>query len=259
MAVNPKASEPPSKQAKQLQCPVSKEALMATKSAIDAQLTTKLEKTADQINEAWAMALNLIGNREPTAAVIQEVRDTLKPHIDITEMADNLMVHIQQAYDLMLSICPNKAPYTKTYLTRTVGREYEKLNTQIIELKRIRQEANIKQTHPQCTYTKPTTQVAKNIMEEMPEEDSRPAAWLQKLGNAIVDTQKQMDKIRMDFNREKWEAGKKTYSTKLAKQPKVMNRQIFNKNEGNPTSPTVLKDKEGQAHTCSEELLDIMT
>jgi hypothetical protein len=38
-----------------------------------------------------------------------------------------------------------------------------------------------------------------------------------------------------------------------------MNIIIFNKNENNPTSPVVLKDKEGQAHTCLEELIDIMT
>ena len=38
-----------------------------------------------------------------------------------------------------------------------------------------------------------------------------------------------------------------------------MNMLIFNKHEENPVSPVVLKDKEGQAHTCSEELIDIMT
>ena len=74
-----------------------------------------------------------------------------------------------------------------------------------------------------------------------------------------MDTQKQMDKIRTDFNKEKWTTSRKTYNTKLAKQPKATNMQIFSNSEGNPTSPTVLKDKEGQAHTCSEELIDIMT
>ena len=103
----------------------------------------------------------MIGERIPTAAVIQEVRDALGPQVDITEMAENLMVHMQQAYDIMLTTCPNKAPYTQMYMTKTIGREYEKLNTQIIELKRIRQETNTRIKHPQCVYTEPTTAAAK--------------------------------------------------------------------------------------------------
>ena len=157
-------------------------------------------------------------DRDPTAAVIQEVRDALSPQIDITEMAENLMAHMQQAYDIMLHTCPNKAPYTRMYMTRTVGREYEKLNTQIIELKRIRQETNTRMKHPQCTYTEPTTTVAKEILAALPTETGRPTEWIRLLGSAITDTQKQMDKIRTDFNKEKWTASRKTYSTKLAKQ-----------------------------------------
>ena len=41
MAVNPKAPEAPPKKAKQLHYPVTKEALLPTKDAIDAKLTTK--------------------------------------------------------------------------------------------------------------------------------------------------------------------------------------------------------------------------
>ncbi len=72
------------------------------------------------------------------------------------------------------------------------------------------------------------------------------------MGSTIVDTQKQMDKIRVDFNKDKWVAWGKAFSTKLAKQPKAINRQIFSNSEGSPTPPTVLKDKEGHAHTCSD-------
>ncbi len=99
--------------------------------------------------------------RDPTSAVIQEVRDALSQQVDITEMAEHLMVHMQQAYAIMLNTCPNKAPYTHMYMTRTVGREYEQLNTQIIELKRSRQETNNIIKHPQCTYTEPTTTAAR--------------------------------------------------------------------------------------------------
>ena len=80
----------------------------------------------------------------------------------------DLMAHMHQAYDIMLEICPNKTPFTKTYMPRTVGKEYEKLNTQIIELKRIRQEANIKMKHPQCTYTQPKTTTSQRNTGTMP-------------------------------------------------------------------------------------------
>ena len=168
MAVNPKAPEAPPPKAKQLHYPVTKEALLATKDAIDAKLTTKIAQTAEQINEACESATSMMEGRDPTATVIQEIRDALSPQVDITEMAENLMVHLQQAYDIMLNTCPNKAPYTQMYMTRTVGREYEKLNTQIIELKRIRQETNNKIKRPQCTYTEPTTTTAKEMLAALP-------------------------------------------------------------------------------------------
>jgi hypothetical protein len=165
---------------------------------------------------------------------------------------------IHQALNIMLEIAPNKTPFTKMYLPRTVGREYEQLNTIVIELKRMRQETNTQRRCPQCVYTQPKTQEARDILLQH-QGSVQPTEWMQTLGKAIADTQSKMNHIRTEYNREKWIAGRKAFSTRMAKQPKATNRIIFNQNENNPTSPTVLQDKEGQAHTCSEELIDIMT
>jgi hypothetical protein len=232
--------------------------LLATKQEIDAQLTTKLEQTAEQVRIAHDQAIGqLAGNH--TAKQIKAVREAMQAQTNTTELAEDLMELIHQAFNIMLDIAPNKQPFTTVYMPRTVGREYEKLNNQIIELKRIRQETNTKMKHPQCTYTQPKTHEAQTILEQCPGGAGRPTEWMAALGTAIEDTQKRMNLIRMEYNKEKWAAGRKAFSTKLAKQPKVMNRLIFNKHEENPVSPVVLKDKEGQAHTCSEELIDIMT
>ena len=150
MAINPIAPQAPTKQAKQLQYPVPKEALLATKQEIDAQLTTKLEQTAEQIRIAHDQAIGqLAGNH--TAKQIKAVREAMQTHTNTTELAEDLMELIHQAFNIMLDIAPNKQPFTTIYMPRTVGREYEKLNNQIIELKRIRQETNTKMKHPQCT------------------------------------------------------------------------------------------------------------
>jgi hypothetical protein len=91
------------------------------------------------------------------------------------------------------------------HMPRTVGKKYEKLNTQIIELKRIRQETSRKLKHPQATYTQPKTEAAQEMMALRPEGTENTKKWMAMLGGAIEDTQKQMNQIRMDYNKEKWE------------------------------------------------------
>ena len=165
MAINPIAPQAPQKQAKQLQYPVPKEALLATKHEIDAQLTTKLEQTAELIRNAHDMAITMLDGNH-TAKQIKQARTRLSTHINVGEMAEDIMALMHQAHDIMLETCPNKTPFTKTYMPRTVGKEYEKLNTQIIELKRIRQETNTKMKHPQCTYTQPKTTIAQEMLAQ---------------------------------------------------------------------------------------------
>jgi hypothetical protein len=208
MAINPIAPQAPQKQAKQLQYPVPKEALLATKHEIYAQLTTKLEQTAELIRNAHDIAITMLDG-DHTAKQIKQVRIRLNTHINIEEMAEDIMTLMHQAHDIMLETCPNKTPFTKMYIPRTVGREYERLNTQIIELKRIRQEANTKMKHPQCIYSQPKTTVAQEILAQCPGDTEKSTEWRTMLGNTIEDTQKQMNQIRMEFNKEKWAAGRK--------------------------------------------------
>ena len=258
MAIAPLAPLAPPKQAKQLQYPISKEALRLTKQAINATHTTQMEQTGAQIEEAYTTAIALLEG-DHRAKQIQKVRAAMQEY-SITEMADNLMVHIQRAHDTMLSICPNKKPYTGKYFPRTVGKGYTTLNETLTDMKRLRREVNNKVKNPQCTYiTPPHTEKAKEMLEQYQADMEHPNAWLLKLGEAMQGIQQEMKDIRQKHDKANKEAKQKTFSTQLGNNARVMHRRVFRKTEGTTTFPTVLKDEHGQPHTHEDELTAILT
>ena len=55
--------------------------------------------------------------------------------------------------------------------------------------------------------------------------------WIATLGSTIESTQQQMDRIIMEYTNEIRVAGMKAFSTKLGKQPNVINMTIVNQND----------------------------
>ena len=93
--------------------------LLATKPSIAAQLTTKLEQTAEQIRRAHDHATEQLAGKH-TSKHSKAVRETTQAHTNITELAEDLMELIHQAVNTMLDLAPNKKPVTTIYIPRTV-------------------------------------------------------------------------------------------------------------------------------------------